>query len=348
MLGGLSILNKEIKPLVIFGAGASYDLVNPKHYEAFEDSDERPPRADDIFKTNNDFFAQIQNQFGRIRGLIGSVRGRMTNSDKNLEQVLDKIQTDGLFEEEIPYLKRYLAKLFFQISKHNAQYPGNNYDIFFRYMKEACTSCYVVNFNYDYLAQKAIEDRLGMRFSNIETYLGHPIKLFHVHGSVLWKYHNKHYEVQNYNNASIDFTYPAIVNPTESGKDFICPGDHIDALRGYLEREANAIIIIGWKGTEDHFNEKILSLIPQENIHRIIIVGGESEFNDSILSRIKLNKFNQMNLYYVQGFSSLLNYYTDFTMDPLREHCAGLLVNRKNTIEKFGNQAAPNKTLTGW
>lgn len=302
--------NSKIRPLVIFGAGASYDLIDDKD---FIDSEYRPPLADDIFK-NNKFFKKIQLQYPLINGLIGLTRNRMGDKNskiKSLEEVLDEIQNDKrdgeVFKEELIVLKRYLTKLFLKISDIN-NFPGDNYDTFFRLMNQVCDSYYVVNFNYDTLAQKAIENNLKTRFKDIDSYIDHQIKLIHVHGSVIWnKNNNGSIALYGTKNPSAE-----IIIPTVSGKKFICPDDHINALTRYLKK-VNVIIIIGWKGTEDHFKKLLEKNIPDSS-KRIILVGGGEEPNIDILKRSGLDGFYNHDKVYINGFSNLLKTFPDFSM----------------------------------
>jgi len=310
--------DEKIKPLVIFGAGASYDLIDDKD---FINSEHRPPLADEIFK-NNKFFKEIQLKYPRINGLIGLARNKMKDKGletKSLEEVLDEIQNDKrdkvVFEEEIMVLKRYLTKLFLEISNTN-NFPGDNYDTFFRLMNQVCDNYYVVNFNYDTLAQKAIENNLGKRFENIDSYIENKIKLIHVHGSVIWNRNiNGSIELYGTRNQGAE-----IIIPTIGGKKFMCPDNHIKALRQCL-KEVNAIIIIGWKGTEDHF-KKLLEENISDTSKRVILVGGGEESNIDTLRRSGLDKFYSHEKVYIKGFSNLLKIFPDFSMN-LRDDMSG-------------------------
>ena len=231
--------------------------------------------------------------------------------DKSLEEVLDDIRNNptekDTFKKEIPIFKKYITHLFLEISDQN-NLPGNNYATFFRCLNNICDYYFVVNFNYDLLAQKAIQGVLGVEFDSITSYIKHKIKLIQPHGSVLWKWEGGDITIGGTKSDGAE-----IVIPTTSGKQLVCPSDHIDLLINYLRKEVNVIIIIGWKGTEDHFKE-ILNIITTPP-RRLILVGGSKEPNEKILKNCGLSRFSNIERIYVQGFSNLLKKYPDFDMD---------------------------------
>lgn len=318
--------NIEPKPLVIFGAGASYDLVHPDNDPdgEFKDSQTRPPLANNIFDSNH-FFQGVLRAFPRISGLIGMVKTRL-GGKKSLEEILDDIQNDPKddkdFEEEHPHLINYIVRLFYHISNKNRGIPVNNYDTFFRAMRRVCKNYYVVNFNYDLLAQWSIEKLLHINFNNIESYIRHEIKLIQIHGSVSWKHDRKiGWIVDGALKLGAE-----IVLPTASGKTFACPKDHTNALTKYLVNEVNVIIIIGWKGVEAHFKD-LLDKMERPPL-RIIIVGGEKKEDDkddlfsrkkkkatSILKNCGLARFpvRGSQIIFVEGFSNFIKKYHDFS-----------------------------------
>ncbi|MFH1551492.1 MAG: hypothetical protein ABIC36_01260 [bacterium] len=312
MLGNI----QNLKPLIIFGAGASHDLIDTKVEPNFHNNEWRPPLANEIF-TNNKFFQKVQLRYPRLNGLIATVRIRMSDESdkKSLEEVLDDIQQDprdpNRFKGELIALEKYLIELFIQVSQVNSEIPGNNYSAFFRCMDQVCKEYYVVNFNYDYLAQKAIEDGSSIKFDDINSYTNQRIKLIHVHGSILWEQRGDKIVVNKYNVKNID--RGRIIAPTTLGKRFACPDDHVDILRSYIP-SVNAIIIIGWQGTEIYFNElwdKIQGF-PQIRI----VGGGNKDSGIKILVNTGLNRFGGTSVY-VRFFSRFLTQYTDFSVKPL-------------------------------
>lgn len=299
---------QDIRPLVILGAGASHDLINPRYdYNyAFKDSESRPPLMDGIFG-HNPFFQNIQKEFPKLSGFIGMIRDRCLK--KGLEDVLDDINKDPheavIYKNEIDEFKRYITHLFLAISDENKKYPINNYDSFFRRMKSVCKYYFVVNFNYDLLAQLSIAKLLDIQFSDFQSYINHEIKLIHVHGSVLWGPDGRF--------GSVKQKGANIVIPSATGKKFVCPEDHLDMLSSYISNEANVVIIVGWKGREDHFRDELLKNICEPK--RIVLIGGSDKPDLSVLANCGLSRFRDVQRIYVQHFSNFLERYPDFRSD---------------------------------
>lgn len=314
MLGDIAVT--EFKPLVIFGAGASYDLISKEDDASFLESEYKPPLTDGIFETRP-VFKVIQLRCTGIQGLIGTIR----HSILSFEEALEKIQNDPMeaekFAQELPILKQYLGYLFGAVSKHNIQFSGSNYHTFFRSLNKISKEFCVVNFNYDFLAQKAMTETVSRSFTDIDLYARGPIKLIHPHGSVMWsKYADGNIKVStdyNYSNSG-DF----LTIPTVSGKKFTCPDDHIQALKNFVTNDVNVVIIIGWKGKETHFKKEILEKmrIPK----KIIIVGGEKTGGENVLRGCGLDRFIGVSRLYISEFSKFLMEYPDFTADSKTEH----------------------------
>lgn len=319
MLG--AIYNTDIKPLVIFGAGASYDLIDESEDPSFAKSEYRPPLSDNLFDTRS-AFKPILGAYPRLQGLIGAVR-KWQNSGLSLEDALDKMQNEpddsGLFAAEIAVLHNYLGVLFRDVCWNNRMISGNNYHTFFRALRQVCKEFCVVNFNYDYLAQKALSESLGVDFSSANSYVSEPIKFIHPHGSIMWEYYaDKKIKVNsNYQYSNGGST---LIMPTISGKAFSCPGDHIEALLNFVKTQANVIIVIGWKGREDHFSNDILKSITGCPRRIIIVGGGDKASGKAILKSSGLNRFAGISRIYISGFSNLLKLYPDFNMEPPEEH----------------------------
>lgn len=318
MLG--SVPNIIIKPLVIFGAGASYDLISEKENKAFSQAEWRPPLSDNIFDSNNKFINDILISHPEVQGSKGVIIKKM-NSGESLEDVLDEEQIQLGFEQDSIHLRTYLLRLFLAISrKCNKEVAGNNYQTFFKLLSRISTEFTVINFNYDFLAQKALKDVLHLNFDSIHSYIENPIKLIHIHGSILWDNGGGEMRVRDYEYGS--GSPENIVLPVIHGKKFACPPEHITTLQEYIMREANVIIIIGWKGREEEF-KKILSLFQNNPPKRIIVVSGEKNtFADGrgILLNCGFNKYQGIEKIFINGFSNFLNIYHDFMMKPLREH----------------------------
>lgn len=328
MLGNLS--NIDIKPLIILGAGASHDCVNPKFNNFFEGENKqyKPPLTDDLFKSiERNFLIKIQKENPKSNGIIARIQTLLDKKDKKnrramcLEEILEKIQKESNLNSnitnELNELKKVIHQEMNEISKKCEDIPSNNYDHFFRNMEDIKSKYLIVNFNYDSLAQRAIT-RIANKeigFTDMDSYINQDIQLIHPHGSVLWEYQRQSgverivIDNKNYHDNVIKI-------PTISNKGFVHP-PHLEALRNYL-KTVNVIIIIGWKGNEEYFNNE-LALI--EKPPKSIIIVGNSDKNKNVLKNAGLNKITfRSSVYYIKGFSNLLYEYPHFRDEPKEEH----------------------------
>ncbi len=317
MLGNLP--NFEPRPMVIFGAGASYDLKSEKEDRLFANANWKPPLSESLFDTNNVFFKPIISKYRKIQGVIGAIQKSM-NQDKSLEQAIDE-EYENCNQEEKDSLEFYIVDLIYEISKKcRIEVPANNYETFFRLLNKVCAEYMVVNFNYDYLAQRAMENSCSIIFENgLNTYIDTPRKLIQIHGSVFWERVGEKLSVGNYDNRNSGFA--GIMPPLITGKRFACPDDHIDYLKNFV-KEVNVVIIVGWKGLENHFRDNIVSLLPP--LKRIIVVGspdGGREEGKEVLKNSGISRLiPSSGRGFIGGFSNFLKLYPDFTKNLEEKH----------------------------
>jgi len=319
MLGKL--LANEIKPLVIFGAGASFDFFDETIDKSINRFQFRPPLTDNIFDYRCFNEIQLDNRYNLIRGLFGIIRDRINNK-QSLEDAIESAIFNGeVSEQELEILKNYLGHLFLKVSNENQNRTGNNYEKFFKLLNHVCKKFTVVNFNYDFLAEKALWDSRMMPIKDINSYIDSDIKLIQIHGSVTWAENHKDgiSRIVAGNRTNIEGkNLIAIPIAGTTSKHFVCPLKHIEVLGKYMS-EVNVIIIIGWKGTENHFNNMIKSV---GEVERIIIVGGEKDEYKKIINNIGFRDKiidSDTTVVYVEGFSKFLKKYTDFSVYPKNE-----------------------------
>lgn len=177
----------------------------------------------------------------------------------------------------------------------------------------------LVTFNYDTMLDEVLESRLSLRFANITNYIHqHPrYKLFKVHGSTNWGRllntdqvdFGKANPSDEWNVAraiiacaerlDISTTYqvaapppfpyrnntllfPAIAIPVEAKSAFECPQEHLDLLVKSLP-EVTRILIIGWRGADQHFVKLLASKI-SETCKGLVVSGTEKGAEETIRS----------------------------------------------------------------
>lgn len=310
---------EEIKPLIIFGAGASHDLISPNDDAEFAETDWKPPLSNNLFDGNNNFIKGIIANHPSLQPLISVIRKKI-HKGITLEEALDREQLQEEFGNDSIHLSQYLSRLFLLISRNCSEsVVGNNYQAFFKLLDRITKKYLIVNFNYDFLAQKALDDTRIVHFSDFNSYINSRVKLVHVHGSVIWeRYGDGRLGIGSYKNGggSANISIPII-----NGKEYACPTEHVNALNNFLMNEANLVIIVGWKGVESHFKKTLQLLVNPPR--RIIIIGGEKstyENGEEILKNCGLDRFKNIQKIFINGFSNLFNYYDDFAKPPLREN----------------------------
>jgi hypothetical protein len=162
-----------------------------------------------------------------------------------------------------------------------------------------------VTFNYDTLLERAISDTVIQGFPAINAYISYQRRtLIKLHGSVNWRrktdgllaplsggqpQQNAEWLMDRFENIRLTREYevglwhqfiirqpvflPAIAVPTEHKAigDFELPEEHLNALRELLPR-VDQVLVIGWRGHEDHFWELWHECRPQPATMNVVVV----------------------------------------------------------------------------
>jgi len=298
-------------PIIIFGAGASYDYVR----EELKDSRRRPPLAKDLFKTAH--FEEIISKYPNVSALASYVISALERGD-DVEQCLSAIyetakkQNNFVRKKQIIELMYYLHDLFQEISKSYRHATNNYSDIICHINDKGCGGCFVT-FNYDVLLDLEMGfDYKKNELESLNVYIEKPIKLIKLHGSCDWVnylragdlssfpgitqqdsieylrlvpdiifdeapgsptlYRRKDYKYSSHGNTH--HFYPALAIPLVGKDKFVCPKQHIEQLIIQIQN-TNRILIIGWKAAD----EALLSLLCQniKNPTHITVVNKEDD-----------------------------------------------------------------------
>jgi hypothetical protein len=185
----------------------------------------------------------------------------------------------------------------------------------YEYSIESKEEVCFISFNYDILLEKAFEKLYHTRFNNIESYIKYPLKLIKPHGSCNWYskfkqpiqtnasrtdianhlYQSKLSLLDIQKNLEKEYTiledpgfrtqsggvygfvehFPRILIPLKSKDEFILPKNHLDCLTHHLNK-VTEILIVGWKGSEEHFKNLLKRTIGDRKIE-ITLVTCEDE-----------------------------------------------------------------------
>lgn len=174
----------------------------------------------------------------------------------------------------------------------------------------------LVTFNYDTL----IEDTLlsvDIKIQNIADYISHrDYKLVKLHGSINWGRKVKVPALAPDKNAWVIVSelteagsmlqlteevfladgqpiagqtgavlFPALAIPVETKKSYECPKAHLDCLCDLLPK-VTKVLIIGWRGAEEHFLEMLREQLSKEVW--LMVVAESMEATTEIVNRIKV------------------------------------------------------------
>lgn len=266
-----------MKIITIFGAGASHDSKS-RHVTSGR-PELKPPLTDELF--NEEYTASFIHRYPNAAGLIPDVR-RGIGDGKTIETILtelwDRRSQNRYLGPAITELQRYLAHFFKEVSQHYLQH-GSNYRQYISLLQELNFESLFVSFNYDTLLDQELSQMENFPFTKPADYINCKIPLIKVHGSWNWIQeqdggitvwpHNVKLSTDTINNPM------AIGLPIPSQKGFVCPQNHLDALKSALQ-ETVCIVVIGWKAREPHFFELLEQAgSKSKTIHLLVVARSE-------------------------------------------------------------------------
>ena len=294
-------------PLIILGAGASFDCVPEIRHASKERF--RPPLTKNLFDKQ---FEDIINKYSEVKDLASSILASLRGGDnfeKILSDIKEKSQKNPDRLKQLVDFEMYLQDLFKQISNEFGNQTGSNYGALIQEINDGFKRACIVNFNYDLLLEEILKERIT---EDLNSYVNGNIKVIKVHGSCDWVYpiyddfddikdprkfllenplfteqcrkeksqkisRKKGYVI--FNQVRKKFLYcPAIAIPLYGKDGFVCPKSHIDVLERSL-LEVDRILIIGWAANDPHLINLIKDKIKRP-IGITIVAGNKNEIND--------------------------------------------------------------------
>lgn len=174
-------------PLIIFGAGASFDsLKTLRHVGADRNELDTwcPPLTRDIFDVSR--FSKIIEKYEDIKPLASTIINiAEEDSTFDFETYLTEQETQfpNKCYPQIIALRYYLAELLSKVSFHFYRHTNNHRHLLDQIEKRVGKAI-VVNFNYDTLFEKNIRNIANSR--EIDSYITGDIKVIKIHGAHNW------------------------------------------------------------------------------------------------------------------------------------------------------------------
>ena len=179
-------------PVIIFGAGASFDSIEDlgrfSETRQSELKNWRPPLTNDIFDRSR--FDSLIDKYHEAKYFDGEIF--RINENYSLEDLLTDIQEKRAVNEPAWYarlmsLRLYLQQLFTEITKHYFDRSGNYYRLLSELELYSGSKACFVNFNYDLLLERSVFDEKTMaNMTNVDEYVEGKIKIIKIHGACNW------------------------------------------------------------------------------------------------------------------------------------------------------------------
>lgn len=288
---------KDSRLVVVIGAGASYDCVDP--LEASADPDFKPPLTTDLFD-NRPKFAEVLGRYPVVRSLSGEIRKQIRNGE-SLETLLHNQMNSPLpaFRKQFHQVPFYLQEIIYQCSVHYLPHDATVYDTLVReVLRSNFAHALFLTTNYDLFLDRAISGLYDREFVEPNDYLllDQSSSLVKLHGSVSWWR-----RVLNQESLEMDVRaairkcpidlrfsdgiviaerraedaivngylhYPAMSVPVDGKSDFNAPQEHILFAKEQCER-ATHLLVIGSKCVDATIKE-VLSVC--RSLERIYFV----------------------------------------------------------------------------
>ncbi len=310
--------------MVIFGAGASYDSVPfrpPLHYPRNALAS-RLPLAGELFLDSGIFQKQLV-RYPQCHPIVPYLQSPGAND--TIESTLEKLQlrseTDVIRKRQLAAVRFYIRDVIWECQQAWDQVAAGvtNYLTLLDQLRTSVPAGEVialVTFNYDLMIESALAAH-GLKIDSLPGYISDQrYKLFKLHGSVHWgrvidlpqfspeilrSSHMSQVLIDNVETldlstqfrllrspaTSVDGAlaiFPAIAIPVQTKSGFECPSHHLDHLKTLLP-SLTKIIVIGWRGTEQHFLDLIRPYFKQRV--PVCVVAGDLKNSESILKHLE-------------------------------------------------------------
>lgn len=288
-------------PVIILGAGASYDYIDSSQ-DNHAGHMGKPPLTADLFNVRYENFLKKYPDVGRLASDI------YTRQYLKFEDYLTTIKDtraakDAGRQRQLVALEYYLQDLFKNLSELYGFQPTNNYAALIQRINDLEVdgnggACFI-NFNYDIL----LEQNITSIQEHVDSYISGPIKVIKPHGSCEWRYilnrrytditssydflmkqawystmpENQmaqiYYKRMNFNNWSYFddeiYLYPAVAIPLANKQHFICPEDHINQMVEAI-KNTDRVLVIGWRAGDMHLLQILKENLPQKTKVKIV------------------------------------------------------------------------------
>jgi hypothetical protein len=266
---------------VIVGAGASYDCGDSETAAMINEA-YRPPLAKDILGRQ---FDGILNRYPAVTARLDELRTKLANGGDFEEIFRGLLESAEHHQNFWPLqLPLYLRELLWTISLEYIRGSSKFDTLVRRVLESRFEEVLFLNLNYDLFLEDALSTYDHHEFNSLSSYIPQNKKWRYVkpHGSVNWgrivdncrgdssgrffpsrlqemPIFSSELQVVMWNRHSHDFyipgggpsgyLYPQLVVPTDRPKSFVCPQEHADQARAFVQN-CQHFLIVGFSGRD--------------------------------------------------------------------------------------------------
>lgn len=366
--------------MIILGAGASYDSVY-QIYDGKTESEWRPPLGNQLFEPRKNFRKIFEKYDGLkgLFSSLNSVNDIEDYFQKNWDFAI-RFDAKELLGSLIS-VQYTLQELMIQISENYRDIGLSNYDILveeaYKYAIATKEDIIFVTFNYDLLLEYSFKKIFPLEYGylSVNDYLRFPLKIIKLHGSCNWfrafkagfpptsnhPIYNQLYrikpsidKIEDYleQETTISSTcysvqggystalFPQLLIPFKSKDSFILPQKHKEYLETNISK-ITSILIVGWKGQEEHFLNLLKEAINEEPVtiesvncgDRNIEVVMKQFLPNSIFYHFeegfRISKYNKRSIYLTEDEPEESFQYSDGSFSS---YCQHLVKNKRSNF----------------
>ena len=301
---------------ILLGAGASHDCADKDTAAQINDA-YRPPLAKDIFARQ---FDGMLSRYPAVTARLDELRTKLSiggNFEEIFRGLLESAERHQNFWPLL--LPLYLRELFWTISLDYLR-GSSKFDTLVRSVLESpFEEVMFFNLNYDLLLEDALSNYAHHEFDSLSSYFPHSKKWRYVkpHGSVNWArilencpsdgagrffpsrlqempVFSSELRLVMWNRHSHDFyipgggppgfLYPQVVVPTDRPKSVVCPRDHVDRARTFIQN-CEHFLLIGFSGRDEDVVD-LFQEIPSHSRFAIVSKGDARKIRTRMSSRV--------------------------------------------------------------
>lgn len=295
------------KLCIIVGAGASKYMVGTVSASlSLINQGWQPPLASELFTSRATFDVILRNH-PKAHSVVARLKNRISNTSTSLEKELTLISKSTNPEDirSLKFITYYLWDIFKNISLNYLNGSPSNYDILIGSILSRDIEVMFLTLNYDLFIEESLKKSgVNIAFDDINKYISKDRKwqLIKLHGSINWGRQfihsvNNFFDINSYEIEKLDLRagldknitiahltggndahlpegrgktlYPAIAIPVEDNYDFVCPPEHLDEAKKFLE-QCKSFLVLGCRVKDENVKHLLGGSVKDVEMLRIV------------------------------------------------------------------------------